>query len=131
MSTNRSLIALLVMLLAISARAEETIQLFNGKDLSGWVWVSSDPKVKLEEVGDVRDGLLHCKGTPAGYIRTEKQFTNFVIHLEWRFIKEGNGGVLLRKVGIDHVWPACFECQLHSKNAGDIWRIENFPMKVD
>ena len=39
--------------------------------------------------------------------------------------------MLLRVVGADTVWPKSMEAQLHSKNAGDIWNIGDFPAKAD
>src|SRR4030095_1682816 len=103
--------------------------LFNGKDLSGWTWVSSKEGVKAEEVWSVKDGVLICKGQPAGYIRTEKDdYANYILELEWRFpegSKGGNSGVLLhtstpKAIGI---WPKSLEAQLFHQNAGDIWVI--------
>jgi hypothetical protein len=103
--------------------------LFNGKDLSGWEWVSSKEGVKAEEVWSVKDGVLICSGKPAGYIRTEKDdYANYVLELEWRFPEGsagGNSGVLLhastpKAIGI---WPKSLEAQLFHKNAGDIWVI--------
>ena len=80
------------------------------------------------------DGILHCTGKPAGYIRTTKDYTNFVLKLQWRFDAEkgaGNSGVLLRMVGDDKVWPKSVEAQLHSGNAGDFWNIDKFEMSTD
>jgi len=83
---------------------------------------------------DEADGLLKTRGQPIGYVRSNDDFTNYVLKLEWRFNpvtkQEGNGGVLLRMIGEDKVWPKSVEAQLHSKNAGDFWNIDNFDMKV-
>ena len=113
----------LALLLAPIVRAQEPVQLFNGKDLSGWVWIEgSDGKgSKIEDVWSVEDGVLKCKGKPGGYIRTEKDYTNYVLKVEWRFAKPGNSGVLLRMQPPDKVWPKSMEAQLHHENAGDIW----------
>ncbi len=63
--------------------------LFNGKDLSGWVNVNTDP-----ETWRVRDGLLVCSGHPIGVMRSEKQYENFVLHIEWMHMEPGgNSGV--------------------------------------
>jgi hypothetical protein len=123
--------ALAVVAAAGSVRAQ-AVELFNGKDLTGWTWVSKDPAVKVEDVWSVEDGVLKCKGkpAPAGYIRTEKDYTNYSLKVRWRFSKPGNSGVLLRVVGEDKVWPKSIECQLQHQNAGDIWNIDKFPMKV-
>jgi hypothetical protein len=33
--------------------------------------------------------------------------------------------------GVDKVWPRSIECQGQSGSVGDIWNIDNVPMKVD
>lgn len=108
----------------------DVVKLFNGKDLAGWVWFTHDRSAKMEDVWSVVEGNLHCKGRPAGYIRTEKDYTSFILKLQVRHIKPGNGGVLIRMVGQDKVWPKSIECQGQFGALGDIWNIDKFPMKV-
>jgi len=76
----------------ITAYAEDPAQwvdLFNGKDLSGWVDVNT-----AESTWSVRDGLLVCTGKPIGVMRSEKQYENFLLHIEWRHMEAGgNSGV--------------------------------------
>ena len=63
--------------------------LFNGKDLTGWVNVNTSPSTWY-----VRDGLLICRGKPIGVMRSEKQYENFLLHVEWRHMKAGgNSGI--------------------------------------
>jgi hypothetical protein len=67
------------------------VDLFNGKDLSGWVDVNTSV-----DTWSVKDGLLVCKGRPIGVMRSAKQYENFVLHIEWRHMKAGgNSGVFL------------------------------------
>jgi hypothetical protein len=112
---------------------EKTIKLFNGKDFDGWTYFLSDKNAKMEDVWSVKDGgVLHCEGKPIGYLRTKADYTSFILKLEWRSPGQaGNSGVLLRAQEPDKVWPKSIEAQLQSKNAGDIWNIDQFPMKVD
>jgi hypothetical protein len=117
---------------AAKAPAAAPIKLFDGKSLAGWkpFLPQGDPAT----VWSVKDGVMVCAGNPIGYIQTEKEFTNYELTLKWRFDPakgEGNSGVLLRVVGADTVWPKSLEAQLHSKNAGDIWNIGEFPAKAD
>lgn len=111
----------------------EEISLFNGRDMGGWTWHLTDPKLKMEDVWSVHDGVIYCKGEPAGYIRTTENYTNFLLTLEWSFDskKPGNSGVLMRMIGEDKVWPKSIEAQLMHRNAGDIWNIDEFGMVVD
>lgn len=65
--------------------------LFNGKDLSGWVNVNTDP-----DTWSVRDGMLICKGKPIGVMRSDRQYENFILHVEWMHMEPGgNSGVFL------------------------------------
>lgn len=108
--------------------------LFNGEDLSGWTFHLGESGARMEDVWSVANGVLTCKGQPIGYLRTEEDFDNFVLSLEWRFppgAPPGNSGVLLRMVGPDQVWPKSIEAQLQHRNAGDIWNIGDFPIEAD
>jgi len=63
--------------------------LFNGKDLTGWTDVNTTP-----ETWYVEDRLLKCKGLPIGVMRSNKQYENFLLHIEWRHMEAGgNSGV--------------------------------------
>ena len=106
----------------------ETIELFNGKDLSGWSFcLKGDTDSK--EVFKVEDGILKCKGRPSGYMRTEKAYKNYRLLIEWRFLKKGNGGVLVHMEGPDKVWPKSIECQGMVGNQGDFFVIDGTEFK--
>jgi hypothetical protein len=67
------------------------VSLFNGRDLAGWVNVNTAP-----DTWSVREGLLVCSGKPIGVMRSEKQYENFVLHVEWMHVEPGgNSGVFL------------------------------------
>jgi len=67
------------------------VDLFNGKDLTGWVNVNTDPGT-----WSARDGQLVCSGRPIGVMRSEKQYENFVLHVEWMHVEPGgNSGVFI------------------------------------
>ena len=101
--------------------------LFNGENLDGWAF-SDD---SLKETWNVKDGVMVNKGNPTGYIRTTADYTNYVLRLQFRHVTEGNSGVLLRMVGEEKIWPRCIEAQGLYGNVGDIFNIDNFPMKVE
>lgn len=65
--------------------------LFNGRDLSGWVNANCAP-----ETWSVTNGMIHCTGRPTGAIRTERQYENFILEVEWRHLSSGgNSGVFI------------------------------------
>lgn len=97
-----------------------------------WLWLCGAPNVSIDKVWKTEGGVLICKGTPKGYIYTAKDYTNFVLRLEWRWPpgkKAGNGGVLLRMTGKHRVWPKSLEAQLNAGQAGDFWGLDGFPLQ--
>jgi hypothetical protein len=66
----------------------EAITLFNGKDLKGWHALGNNQWV-------VEDGVLRSPHSGANLI-TNQSFTNFKLHIEFRYPKESNSGVYLR-----------------------------------
>lgn len=103
-----------LLLVAASLRAEDAPvfrDLFNGKDLSGWVDVNTSP-----ETWSVKDGLLVCQGSPIGVMRSEKQYENFILHIEWRHMEAGgNSGVFVWSEGAvppDRRLPKGMEVQM-------------------
>jgi Domain of Unknown Function (DUF1080) len=111
----------------LAAERDKSDALFNGRDLTGWTYHLDKPGVKMEDVWLVKEGVLTCKGRPAGYLLTKKNdFENYELTVQWRWPeKGGNNGVLVHvtKPGALGVWPKCLEVQLGSGEAGDFWVI--------
>jgi hypothetical protein len=98
----------------------EKIMLFNGKDLNNWAFFLKDPNVEPSKVFTVRDGIIHISGDPFGYMRTKDSYSEYKLHVEWRYPLEAtNSGVFVHTQLPDAIWPRCFECQLQAGNAGD------------
>ncbi len=109
---------------------KEKIALFNGKDFTGWKLFVPDPNHDVTKTWSVVDGVIRCEGKPNGYMRTEKDYADYLLHLEWRWPENaGNSGVLIHNSGDDVVWPKSLECQLASGNAGDFWAIGGVEFK--
>jgi Domain of Unknown Function (DUF1080) len=96
---NRRLAGMLVAILfaapwpasAQSKSDDGFISLFNGKNLSGWVVVGS-PKA-----WSVRHGIIHCDSALGGrWLRSEKQYGDFVLNVDWRVSKTSSSSVYLR-----------------------------------
>jgi hypothetical protein len=121
--------------IAGSALAAESIALFNGKDLTGWspyLWdrqtKSQDKTTTASAVWSIDNGVLICQGRPSGYIRTDKEYENYRLSVEWRWPEgatRGNNGVLVHTTTPNAlgVWPKSVEVQLALGNAGDLWVI--------
>ncbi|MDX2023802.1 MAG: DUF1080 domain-containing protein [Deltaproteobacteria bacterium] len=106
-----------------------SIELFNGKDLSGWI-VDVPAKDAGGDVQDsfiVRDGMLVSRGEPRGHLLTERRFKDYQLTVEYRFVGAGgNGGVLVHASTprvLYKMFPRSIEVQLQSGDAGDFWCI--------
>lgn len=66
----------------------KAIDLFNGKDLSGW-------KATGKNQWEVRNGIL-TSPKPGSNLITEQKFNDFKLHVEFKYPKGGNSGVYLR-----------------------------------
>lgn len=98
----------------------QEIKLFNGKDLSNWIFMLRDPTSHPDSVFTVKDGVIHISGDPFGYMRTTEEYSDYKLHAEWRYPSElSNSGIFIHAQIPDTIWPECFECQLQAGNAGD------------
>ena len=88
--------SLCVGLMPASIQAAETaetgfVDLFNGKDLCGWINVNCAP-----ETWTAANGVISCNGQPTGALRTTRQLENFIFEVEWRHLKSGgNAGIFV------------------------------------
>jgi hypothetical protein len=56
-----------------------------------WFQVNTEP-----ETWRVEDDILVCTGLPIGVIRSEKEYENFIMHIEWRHMEAGgNSGTFV------------------------------------
>ncbi len=100
---------------------EKKMMLFNGKDFTGLERFIPDASVNVDDVWQVKDGVIHCTGKPSGFLRTKSEYANYHLHVEWRWPNEPtNSGVLLHATGEKEVWPKCIEAQLKMGQAGDL-----------
>lgn len=125
--------------------AGEWIQLFNGKDLEGWI-----PKIRYHELGvnygntfRVEDGLLQVRYDAEkypmyderfGHIFYEQPYSHYRLRVEYRFVGEQcpggpgwatrNSGMMLhcedpKLMTVDQDFPASIEYQLLGGNGKD------------
>ncbi len=139
-SWQKSVVPMLLLLVAAGlARAEDAapkhkwVQLFNGKDLSGW-------KVKItgHELGEnykntfrVEDGVLKVAydgydkfDGKFGHLFYEKPFSNYVLRVEYRFVgKQVPGGPswALRNSGL----------MLHGQSPESMRKDQDFPVSIE
>lgn len=126
---------------------EETLTLFNGKDLAGWSTFiphkdkSSGPETDPKGVFKVEDGAIHVSGEEFGCLTTRQEFSNYRLRLEVKWgakkwpprDKPGtprDSGILLHCVGPDKVWPKSIECQIQEKDFGDFYMVGGTTLEV-
>ncbi len=65
--------------------------LFNGRDLTGWAPVNC-----ASQTFTARDGMIVSTGVPTGVLRTDRQYENFILELEWKHLHAGgNAGLFV------------------------------------
>lgn len=121
---------------ASDSKTEEAwIQLFNGKDLSGW-----SPKIRYHDFGDnfadtfqVNDGLLQVRydaeayptfGEKFGHLFYEKSFSHYRLRVEYRFVGEqckGGPGWAIRNSGM----------MLHCEDPKGMYLDQDFPVSIE
>jgi hypothetical protein len=76
-------------LVAIPAGDNDGVKpLFNGKDLTGWHNVNCAPGTFY-----VKDNMIITTGKPTGYLRTDRQYENFILEFEWFHAPSPKGSV--------------------------------------
>jgi len=115
--------------LGLAARAGEEgfVSLFDGKDLSGWKIVPENAKGTFT----VKGGEIVVSGKPNGYFYSDKSYKNYILRFDWKFIKDGNSGLLVHITGAHKVWPKCVEVQGMQKDHGRIFAIGGAKGKFD
>jgi hypothetical protein len=108
----------------------KAVKLFNGKDLSNWVFKLKDPSVDPAKVFTVSNGVIHISGSPFGYMRTKESYSDYKLNVEWRWPSEAtNSGLFIHAQEPDSIWLRCIECQLKAGNAGDFVCMNGSDMK--
>jgi len=65
--------------------------LFDGKDLSGWEVVSGD-----REAWQAKGGVIGCGREGGGWLKSNEQYEDFVLSLEYNISRGGNSGIFVR-----------------------------------
>jgi hypothetical protein len=108
----------------------KAVKLFNGNDLSNWVFKLKDPSVDPATVFKVSNGVIHISGNPFGYMRTKESYSDYKLHVEWRWPSEPtNSGVFVHAQQPDSIWLRCIECQLKAGSAGQFICMNGSDMK--
>lgn len=91
-------------MVGLGADGDEWIVQFNGKDLSGWTidgpktFTDKADNNKMKPLWTVENGLIRTEGKGFGFLRYDREFTDFVWHVEYRLspTKGVNSGLGIR-----------------------------------
>jgi hypothetical protein len=129
-------------LLLAGARQDGAVQLFNGKDLSGFYTYlkphgkNADPN----KVFTVADGVIRVSGQDFGYFATEKEYENYHLTVEFKWGQETHeprkgkardSGLLFHMVGEDKVWPKSHEYQIMEGMTGELILVDGATVDFD
>lgn len=128
---NKLLVTSIICILILSCSSEknQTQQIFNGKDLSGWHTdiPEMDTSTSAKNPFIIRNGMLVSLGKPEGHIITDASYKNYRLTVEYRFPSvPGNSGILVHTSTprtLYKMFPKSLEVQLMHQNAGDFWCI--------
>lgn len=116
----KTILLAVIALFTIASCTQKKEFLFNGKDLSNWTIYLEDESVKPEDFFYIKDGVIETVGVPVGYMRTNKEYSNYALHIEWRYPENPtNSGIMLHTTNPDLIWVSHYQAQLKHKNAGD------------
>lgn len=110
MTCLRWVLSAVCCLAGVVASAQETRELFNGKDLTGWVAEGvkdyKDADGRTLPIWTAEDGKIVCAGRGFGFLRyAVKPFADFAWHVEYRLLPQlgrlGNSGLGIRTIAFD------------------------------
>ena len=77
------------------------VDIFNGKDMKGWVVEGGKSSKKGDQdvpIWSVKDGMLTATGAKYGFLRYDHVYKDFIAHVEYRMSKNCNSGFGIRTV---------------------------------
>jgi hypothetical protein len=118
----------------------QVVELFNGRDLSGWYgWLVDAKREDPRKVYSVVDGTIRISGDGFGYLATEKPWSDYRLSAEFRWGERNwrgrerharDAGLFLHGTGPDGnshdgngAFMAAVECQVMQGRTGDLMLI--------
>lgn len=116
----RTILIPVLVVMVVSSCTQKRESLCNGENLDGWTIFVNDSMISPEDFFYVNEGMIETVGVPLGYLRTVKEYSDYKLHIEWRYPENPtNSGVFLHTSGPDKIFPNHFQAQLKYHNAGD------------
>jgi hypothetical protein len=103
--------------------------IFNGKDLTGWMYLGKGPGTF-----SVEDGAIHYKGGNGWLCYTVKEYKDFELRCDFKLIKKGGDGGIFFRASKDAAgganWPSK-RYELQVKDYAEQGRLWGAPYKLD
>ena len=110
---------------AWAGEAEGWVDLFNGKDLTGWDVLMCEAVVQ-------DDGSLLLKAGN-GLVQTKEQYADFVLDVEWKALKADNwdSGIYFRYTSVPkgRPWPPRYQANLRKGMEGNVAELKGASSK--
>ncbi|GLR15502.1 3-keto-disaccharide hydrolase [Portibacter lacus] len=124
----RFLLLLLILIFIGCHSSKKTIDLYNGKDFTGWhIDVPDMDTTDVESPFIAKENSIITMGNPRGHLITDAEHSNYRLEVTYKFLGEpGNCGVLLHAStprSLYDMFPKSIEAQMMHENAGDFWVI--------
>ena len=107
-----------------AAEQDGWVDLFNGKDLTGW------DVLKCEAV--VQDGMILLK-EGNGLVQTKEQYADFVLDVEWKALKpdKWDSGIYFRYTSVPkgRPWPGRYQANIRKGMEGNVGGIKGATSK--
>lgn len=133
----RAWLVLPLLFASSSAIAASEIVLFNGKDFKGWTFFLEEKDYNAGGKGKISDfatikpgGVIEINPKLHGALMTEKDYLNYQLHAEFRWVdpKARNNSGLFVRIRQPFVWDSVhgeqarmYMLQIQPPNTGDLW----------
>jgi hypothetical protein len=114
LTVSIAVIGILALLHSKGAFADESIEIFNGRDLTGWTKRGGDATYAVEN-GEIVGRSV--PDTPNTFLTTDKEFGDFILDLDFKIDDtDFNSGIQIRS---------------HSRREGDRDRVYGYQVEID
>ncbi|HEY9155622.1 MAG TPA: DUF1080 domain-containing protein [Opitutaceae bacterium] len=97
------------------------ISLLSSKGPAGWVFLVKPSANATGELWRVQGDEWRFPAGLTGYLRTEKSFAHYRLHVEWTYLEKlGNSGIFVAEDEHDAIWPHSYQVNLKTGSAGDL-----------
>jgi hypothetical protein len=120
-----------------AAAEPKEIELFNGRNFSGWTFYLEEKDYNAGGKGKISDfasvqpgGIIELHPKLHGALMTKKDYLNYKVHIEWRWVdpKARNNSGLFLRIRPPFVWDAVhgeqaafYQVQISPGQTGDLW----------